>query len=159
MVEISQFRFPTDIRFGAGARSILTEFAQKYAVRRPLLVTDSGLPGSEAFRLVADQMDHVWPGSYVKFTGVHPNPTDQDVEDALESYRQGNCDGIVGLGGGSALDAAKALRLKVAYPDEVLTDIPLGELTPTLTPMVNMPTALLSILYLSRTRDGSLTTG
>jgi 4-hydroxybutyrate dehydrogenase len=140
MAEISQFRFPTDIRFGAGARSVLAEFAQKYAVHSPLLVTDSGLPGTEAFRLVADQMDHVWPGTYVKFTGVHPNPTDQDVEDAWESYNQGNCDGIVGLGGGSALDAAKALRLKVAFPDEVLTEIPLGELPPTLTPMCAIPT-------------------
>jgi len=140
MAEISQFRFPTDIRFGAGSRSVLAEFAQKYAVNRPLLVTDSGLPETEAFRLVADQMDQIWPGTYVKFTGVHSNPTDQDVEDAWESYSQGNCDGIVGLGGGSALDAAKALRLKVAYPDEALTDIPLGELPATLTPMCAIPT-------------------
>ncbi|MBN2316342.1 MAG: iron-containing alcohol dehydrogenase [Sedimentisphaerales bacterium] len=140
MAEISQFRFPTDIRFGAGARSVLAEFAQKYKVHRPLLVTDSGLPGTKAFRLVVDQMDRIWPGTYVKFTGVHPNPTDQDVEDAWESYTQGDCDGIVGLGGGSALDAAKALRLKVAFPDEALTDIPLGELPPTLTPMCAIPT-------------------
>jgi len=44
MAGISQFRFPTDIRFGAGARSVLAEFARKYSVRRQLLVTDSGLP-------------------------------------------------------------------------------------------------------------------
>ena len=140
MAEISQFRFPTDIRFGAGSRKMLAEFAEKYEVSRPLLVTDSGLTVTEAYRLVTDEMDHIWPGEYVKFTGVHPNPTDQDVDDAWESYAKGNCDGVVGLGGGSALDAAKALRLKVAFPDTALLEIPLAELPPTLTPMCAIPT-------------------
>jgi 4-hydroxybutyrate dehydrogenase len=140
MAGILQFRFPTDIRFGAGARSMLAEYARKYSVSRPLLVTDSGLPETEAFRLVADQMDRIWPGEYVKFTSVHPNPTDKDVEDAWQSYTQGSCDGVIGLGGGSAIDAAKALRLKVAFPEMALTDIPLAELPPALIPMCAIPT-------------------
>jgi alcohol dehydrogenase class IV len=140
MTEISQFRFPTDIRFGVGARSVLAEFARRYEVLRPLLVTDSGLPKTKAFCLIADEMDRLWPGAYVQFTGVHPNPTDQDVENAWGSYVQGDCDGVVGLGGGSALDAAKALRLKVALPNMALMDMPLNELPPTLTPMCAIPT-------------------
>ena len=140
MTEISQFRFPTDIRFGVGARSVLAEFARRYKVLRPLLVTDSGLPKTKAFRLVADEMDKVWPGTYVQFTGVHPNPTDQDVENAWDSYVQGDCDGVVGLGGGSALDTARALRLKIAFPNMALMDMPLNELPPTLTPMCAIPT-------------------
>jgi len=140
MVEISQFRFPTDIRFGAGARSILAEFARKYELRRPLLVTDSGLTETEAYHLVSDEMDRIWSKEYVKFTGVHSNPTDRDVEDAWESYSQGDCDGVVGLGGGSALDAAKAMRLKVEFPDVALMEIPHAELPPTLTPMCAIPT-------------------
>ncbi|MFH1718270.1 MAG: iron-containing alcohol dehydrogenase [Planctomycetota bacterium] len=140
MAEISQFRFPTDIRFGAGARSVLAEFARKCEVRRPLLVTDSGLPGTEAFCLVADEMDRLWPGAYVQFTGVHPNPTDRDVENAWESYAQGDCDGVIGLGGGSALDAARALRLKIAFPGTTLTEMPFDDLPATLTPMCAIPT-------------------
>ncbi len=140
MTEISQFRFPTDIRFGVGARSVLAEFAQKYKVLRPLLVTDSGLPKTKAFRLIADEMDRIWPGAYVKFTGVHPNPTDQDVENAWGSYAQGDCDGVVGLGGGSALDAARALRLKIALPNTTLTEMPFDDLPPRLTPMCAIPT-------------------
>lgn len=140
MTEISQFRFPTDIRFGVGARSALAEFARKYKVCQPLLVTDSGLPGTEAFCLVNDEMVRVWPGAYVRFMGVHPNPTDRDVEDAWNAYVQGNCDGVVGLGGGSAIDAARALRLKTAFPDMALTEMPLGELPPTLTPMCAIAT-------------------
>jgi len=140
MTEISQFRFPTDIRFGTGARSVLAEFARRYEVFQPLLVTDSGLPKTKAFRLVADEMNRLWPGTSVQFTGVHPNPTDQDVENAWSCYVQGDCDGVVGLGGGSALDAARALRLKIAFPNMALMDIPLNELPPALTPMCAIPT-------------------
>ncbi len=139
MREISQFRFPNDIRFGVGARSVLAEFAREYKVSRPLLVTDSGLLKTEAFHLVTEQMGRVWPGTYVQFTGVHANPTDEDVENAWSAYAQGDCDGVVGLGGGSALDAARALRLKVAFPNAALMEMPFDEL-PQLVPMCAIPT-------------------
>ena len=139
MADISQFRFPTDIRFGVGGRSVLSEFAQKYKVSRPLLVTDSGLVKTEAFALIEKEMNRLWPQGYVQFTGVHPNPTDQDVEDAWVAYSQGECHGVVGLGGGSALDAARALRLKVAFPDVALMDMPFNELGQ-LVPMCAIPT-------------------
>ena len=139
MSEMAQFRFPTDIRFGAGARSVLSEFAGKYGVARPLLVTDSGLLATQAFHLVAEEMNRVWPGTYVQFADVHPNPTDQDVENAWTAYSQGDCDGVVGLGGGSALDVARALRLKVAFPDVPLMEMPLDELS-SVVPMCAIPT-------------------
>ncbi len=139
MAGISQFRFPTDIRFGVGARSVLVEFGRKYQVSQPLLVTDSGLPQTEAFRLVVQEADHIWPGKCVRFTGVHANPTDRDVEDAWRAYAQGGCDGVIGLGGGSALDAARALRLKVAFPNTALLDMPFDQLPP-LVPMCAIPT-------------------
>jgi len=140
MSQISQFRFPTAIRFGAGARSALAEFAQTYEVARPLLVTDSGLVETDAFRLVAAEMARVWPGGFVEFAGVHPNPSDQDVEDAWRAYADGRCDGVVGLGGGSALDAARAMRLKTAFPDAALPDMPFEDLPAALTPFCAIPT-------------------
>ena len=79
MADISQFRFPTDIRFGVGGRCELAEFARMYKVNRPLLVTDSGLVKTEAFKMVEEQMNNVWPGAFAQFTGVHPNPTDQST--------------------------------------------------------------------------------
>jgi 4-hydroxybutyrate dehydrogenase len=139
MSEMSQFRFPIDIRFGAGARSVLSEFAGKYRVTRPLLVTDSGLLRTQAFHLIAEEMNTIWPGTYVQFADVHPNPTEQDVENAWTAYSQGACDGVVGLGGGSALDAARALRLKVAFPNVALMEMPFDELPP-LVPMCAIPT-------------------
>lgn len=139
MADILQFRFPTDIRFGVGGRCELAEFARKYKVSRPLLVTDSGLLKTEAFELVEEQMNIIWPGAFARFTDVHPNPTDRDVEGALSAYLEGKCDGVVGLGGGSALDAARALRLKVAFPDAELMEMPFNELGQ-LVPMCAIPT-------------------
>ena len=139
MTDISQFRFPTDIRFGVGGRSVLAGFAQRYKISRPLLVTDSGLIKTEAFTLIEGQMNKVWPGTFGQFTDVHPNPTDQDIDNALSAYQEGKCDGVVGLGGGSALDAARALRLKVAFPDVKLMDMPFDKL-PDLVPMCAIPT-------------------
>ena len=139
MAEISQFRFPTDIRFGIGGRCELAEFARMYKVSRPLLVTDSGLVKTEAFDLVEKQMNSIWPGAFARFTDVHPNPVDGDIEGALSAYIEGKCDGVVGLGGGSALDAARALRLKVAFPDVALMEMPFNELGQ-LVPMCAIPT-------------------
>ena len=140
MSEISQFRFPTDIRFGAGAREQLEDFARLYKVCRPLLVCDPGIVETSAYKLISATMDCLWANSYSKFTSVHPNPTEGDVESAWLAYRDGNCDGVIALGGGSALDAARAMRLKVQYPDKSLLDMPFDSLPEKLTPMRTIPT-------------------
>jgi len=139
MGDISQFRFPTDIRFGAGSRSVLAEFAETHQVNQPLLVTDNALTKTEAYNLVNETMKQVWGQKFSTFSGVHPNPTDKDVDQALGAYQKGNCDGIVGLGGGSALDAARALRLKAIFPERKLLEMPFDNL-PKLAVMCAIPT-------------------
>lgn len=140
MSTITQFRFPVDIRFGTGAREALGEFAQSYSVNRPLLVTDPGLGKTEAFGLIDEEMKCTWGKDYFRFTDVHPNPTDKDVENAWKAYVEGNCDGVVGLGGGSVLDTARAMRLKVAFGDISLTEMPFDSLPARLTPFCAIPT-------------------
>ncbi len=140
MADVSKFRFPTDIRFGPGARSALAEFSLVHGVSQPLLVTDSGMVQTEAFSLIGEQMDRVWPDGHATFTGVHPNPAQQDVEDAWAAFRDGGCDGLVGVGGGSALDVARAVRIKSAFPDVPLMEAPLSELPDKLPPFCAIPT-------------------
>lgn len=134
------FRFPTLIHCGAGARQSLAWFRDRYRVARPLLVTDGGLPETEAYRLVTAELDEVWPQCWSAFDEVHANPREDDVNAAWTAYQQHEADAVIGLGGGSALDAAKALRLRPLYPDAPLAQIPLAELPERLCPMCAIPT-------------------
>jgi alcohol dehydrogenase class IV len=139
-MELSTFSFPTEIRFGPGARAALADFAARHQVWRPLLVTDPGMVPTEAYRLVAQQMDLTWPQQWHVSSEVHPNPLEPDVEALWTAYQESDCDAVVGLGGGSALDAAKAVRLKAAFPQSRLTGIPLDALPARLIPMAAIPT-------------------
>ena len=123
MADISQFRFPVDIRFGAGARSCLGQFAQAHCIKRPLLVTDPGFSKTKSFRLILEQMESVWSGNYSKYTEVQANPTDADVETAWQAYSQDSCDGLVGAGGGSVLDVSRAVQLRIPCPNTPLQKI------------------------------------
>ncbi|MBM3500778.1 MAG: iron-containing alcohol dehydrogenase [Armatimonadetes bacterium] len=140
MAEITRFSFPTQIRYGPGARAALAEFADELQVTRPLLVTDRGLPGTEAYRLTATALAQTWSGGYEASEGVHPNPVEADVEAVFRAYEDGGCDGVVGLGGGSALDVAKAARLRIAFPDLSLMDIAGREWPRRLAPFCAIPT-------------------
>ncbi len=115
-VSVSTFSFPTTILFGAGAAGRLPEELSKRGMSRPLLVTDAGLARTPVFERIA----RLAPDTAV-FAGVDPNPTERNVLDGLAVYQQNRCNGIVGLGGGSPLDAAKAIRLKVTH------ELPLAE--------------------------------
>lgn len=116
-MNFTTYSFPTPTLFGVGAVAALPERAEKLGVRRPLVVTDSGVAGTEAFRSVAttlglERKEKEW----FIYSRVHPNPVEQDVRDAAQCYRDHRCDGVIALGGGSPLDVGKAARLLVKRP-------------------------------------------
>jgi len=98
------------------------------------------LPSTAAYQLAVAEMDRVWPGAWSVYSGVHPNPIEQDVEEAFRQYREAGCDSVIAVGGGSALDGAKAVRIKAAFPNRALADVPLAELPKQLIPMCAIPT-------------------
>lgn len=86
-------------------------------INRPLVVTDSGLIGTDAFQTLAKTLDEARKGKdWFVYSGVHPNPVENDVREAYAHYRESNCDGVIAIGGGSPLDAGKAARLLVKRP-------------------------------------------
>lgn len=112
------FSFPTTTLFGAGALRELPGRLQAFGVRRPLIVTDPGLLDAHAFRLLESVLGQEKRGAdWLVFSGVHPNPIEQDVLDGAAAYGRGGCDGVVAFGGGSAMDVGKAIRLLVKKPD------------------------------------------
>lgn len=113
------FSFPTSVLFGAGAVRSLPECLAEAGVKKALLVTDSKLPGTDAFARVEAVLKNARV-EHCLFKDVHPNPLEKDVTAAAEQYRREGCNGIVGLGGGSAIDAAKATAVLARY-DEPLS--------------------------------------
>ncbi len=106
--EISTFSFPTRILFGCGAVKRLPLCLKENGVRKPLVVTDPGLRATPVVTTVLAVLRSA-EVPYEVFDRVHANPTEEDVAESAELYRSACCDGAIGLGGGSALDVAKAV--------------------------------------------------
>lgn len=106
----SQFNVPATIITGAGASRELVPQLARLGARRVLLVTDAFMVSSgvaEAFfRALGEAKFEV-----ALFAGVQPDPTDANVRDGLRVYVGKHCDAIVALGGGSPIDAAKAIAV------------------------------------------------
>jgi len=112
--EISTFSFPTRILFGCGAVKRLPACLQENGVRKALLVTDPGVHSTPVFKVVARVLKEAAQPHEV-FAGVHANPIEEDVLESAELYRSLGCGGVIGLGGGSALDVAKAVVVMARY--------------------------------------------
>jgi 4-hydroxybutyrate dehydrogenase len=113
--KLSTFSFPTRIVFGAGAVHELGIEALRLGIHRPLLVTDAGVVQCGLADRVITEARSVGLACRL-FAEVSPNPVETNVLDGAKSYREGNCDGVIGLGGGSPLDTAKAIRLAATHP-------------------------------------------
>jgi len=109
-MNLSTFSFPTTIVFGAGSVNRLPDELNNRKIRRPLLVTDAGIQRTPVF----ERVQNLAPAAMI-FTNVDPNPIEQNVLDGVAAYQQASCDGIIALGGGSPLDAAKAIRLLATH--------------------------------------------
>jgi 4-hydroxybutyrate dehydrogenase len=116
-MSLTTFSFPTPTRFGPGALSELPGRVKALGIRRPLVITDPGLLGTPAFGKLAQTLGEAGRGKdWFLYSGVQPNPIEQDVRGAATAFREHDCDGVIGMGGGSPLDVAKAARLLVKRP-------------------------------------------
>jgi hypothetical protein len=109
------FSFPTLIHFGPGLRKDVGAHLKSRGVKRPLLVTDKGLA---ALPLPRELMDSVRAAGLepALFSEVSGNPVGSQVAAGVAAYRAHRADGIIGLGGGAALDVAKAIALMATHP-------------------------------------------
>ena len=100
---------------GRGAIQDLVVLMSQQPARRPLIVTEQALL---TFGLLDGLLAALRDQGFnpVIFDGVLANPTDRVVEAALASWQEGDCDALIGFGGGSAMDTAKAIRALVANP-------------------------------------------
>jgi 4-hydroxybutyrate dehydrogenase len=139
-VAVSTFTFPNRILFGSGARNVLAGELARLGIIRPLVVTDPGLIASG---LVGQVVGLVGRHAVV-FSDIQSNPAEEDVLAGLSRYQEAKCDGVIGLGGGSPIDAAKAIRLMVSHPGRLADyDLTRGgqhKIEAAVPPMIAVPT-------------------
>jgi len=114
---IERFSFPTTIHFGPGARKLVAEHLKAQGVARPLIVTDRGIaPLPLLAQFIADL-----PGLEVAvYSEIWGNPVRSQVNLGVDALKAHRADAVIGLGGGAALDVAKAIALMSSHPGDVL---------------------------------------
>jgi alcohol dehydrogenase class IV len=116
-VSVTRFSFPTDIRFGPGARRDVAAHLHEAGCRRPLIVTDralAALPVLQEFRALLDGLDAA------VYDGVFGNPTASQVMAGAKAFKAHRADSVIGFGGGAALDVAKVVGVMAVHEGDVL---------------------------------------
>jgi len=106
----ANWNYPTAMRVGPGRLSELPDVCQEAGISAPLLVTD---PGLATLPMIENAIISCRDAGLrcELFSNIKPNPTGQNVEDGVQAYLEGQHDGVIAFGGGSGIDAAKAVAL------------------------------------------------
>ena len=115
VLEIRKFVAP-EIVSGLGALELAGRYARNLGVRHALLVSDAGVIAAGWQARVRVSLQHAGV-AVTTFDGISPNPRTSEVMRGADAYRKGGCDGLVVVGGGSPIDAAKAVALKDVQED------------------------------------------
>ncbi len=115
---IHTFSFPTKIQFGFGASKNLPKSLLDAGVRKVLVVTDKGIVSQPFFEEICGNLRQASLQVGV-FSDVSGNPVKGQVEAGVAAYRKANANGIGGIGGGAALDVAKAIGLLSSHSGDL----------------------------------------
>ena len=127
--------------FENGALGKISEVLETLEIKNPLVCTDPGLSSIGMTDKIRDLISNEISPTFYEETPA--NPTEKAVNEALELYRANDCDGVVGFGGGSSMDLAKAVALMANHDgnllDYAVNEGGYGKITETM-PMIAIPT-------------------
>lgn len=104
--------YVTQIQFDFGAIRLLRQECERVGIRKPLLVTD---PGVKAAGILQKALDALGDLPHAVFDQTPSNPTEAAVMSAADVYKAQRCDGLIAVGGGSAIDCAKGVAIAATH--------------------------------------------
>jgi alcohol dehydrogenase class IV len=131
----------TQVQFEFGAVKLLQQECERVGIQRPLIITDPGVKAAGVLQKALDAL----PGIPVAvFDQTPSNPTEAAVRAAVEVYRANNCDGLIAVGGGSAIDCAKGVAIAATHEGPLKTYATIEGGSPKITervaPIIAVPT-------------------
>lgn len=116
--KIYQYNFPTTIRFGAGSSKELPDYLKKNNLKKPLVVTDPTVAQLGFFKEITSDLSRAGISVEV-FSDIHKNPVKSDVYKGTDVFDKTSRDSIIGIGGGAALDVARAVALRINHREDL----------------------------------------
>jgi len=132
----------TQVQFDYGALALLQQECDRIGIRKPLIVTDMGIRNAGILDKVVAQLKD---GAQVAvFDQTPPNPNETGVRAAVKLFRDGACDGIIAVGGGSSIDLAKGVAVCGTHEGTLksfaLIEGGLANITAKTAPVIAIPT-------------------
>ena len=134
-------QYLTQIEFDYGAVQQLPAQCQRVGITRPLIVTDAGVVAAGVLQPVLAALGDL---PHAVFDATPSNPTEAAVRAATALYQQHQCDGLIAVGGGSAIDCAKGVAIAATHPGPLKTYATIEGGSPKITeaaaPLIAVPT-------------------
>ena len=131
----------TQVQFEFGAVKLLKQECERVGIARPLVVTDQGVKAAGILQKALDALPGMNPAV---FDQTPSNPTEAAVRAAVEVYKARQCDGLIAVGGGSAIDCAKGVAIAATHegPLKTYATIEGGsiKITERVAPLIAVPT-------------------
>jgi alcohol dehydrogenase class IV len=138
---MAHIQYITQIQLDFGVLNTLAAECAKAHIQRPLIVSD---PGIRATGLLQQALDVLKDLSVAVFDQTPSNPTEAAVRAAVAMYRDQGCDGLIAVGGGSAIDCAKGVAISVHHPGPLKTYATIeggaARITDQVPPLIAVPT-------------------
>ena len=133
--------YVTQVQFEFGAIKLLGQECERVGIKRPLVVTD---PGVKAAGILQKALDALPGLSVAVFDQTPSNPTEAAVLAAAELYKTSGCDGLIAVGGGSAIDCAKGVAIAATHEGPLTSYATIeggsSRITERVAPLIAVPT-------------------
>jgi len=139
MVKDFQFYLPVRIVFGVGSLGTIGQECLQLGAEKVMLVADKNLVNTTTFAELVDSLSKVNIKPVV-FSDFTPDPDEECIERGLAELRKYNCRALIGFGGGSAIDTAKAIAISATNPAPIKEYEGINKLSKPGLPIITIPT-------------------